>query len=338
MERKIKNQAHNKDPKEFQEEWEEVGLQEQEVVRLKEIIKTASLPPYIEKQALLEAERLRLISTASAEYGMVRTHIDWLLSLPWNQESCGLVNIERLERILREEFFGQEKVKEDILQIFSVRKLKKDLKGIVLCFAGPAGTGKTSLGMAVANALGRKFVRISVTGIRDEAEIKGTRSTYTEAFPGKILTAVKEAGCNNPLIMIENIDKMATENLKGDPATALSEALDPEKNSSFLDHYLGLPYDLSDVIFVTTALVTDEIYRRREIGDCQEIHLAHAVEKAWIDRSRSSIHGWGFEESDSAVHGRGGDKKFTKGDGEHLPSMCSCQNIPKLFSVRHYHR
>ena len=237
----------------------ETELQEKEVFAVKEKIKASSFPPDVEKQALLEAERLRLISTASAEYGMVRAHIDWILSLPWAKENCGDVDIERLERILSEEHFGQEKVKEKILQLFSVRKLKKDLKGIALCFAGPAGTGKTSLALAIAKALGRKYVRVSVAGARDEAEIKGTRSTYTEAFPGKILGAIKEASCTNPLIMIEQIDKMATENLKGDPATALAEVLDPERNSSFVDNYLGLSYDLSDVIFVTSALVTDDV-------------------------------------------------------------------------------
>jgi ATP-dependent Lon protease len=243
----------------IKEELGEAGLQEKEVLTLKERIKVSSLPSYVEKQALLEVERLRLISTASAEYGMVRTHIDWLLSLPWVKEKCGEVDIERLERILNEEHFGQEKVKENILQLLSVRKLKNDFKGIVLCFAGPEGTGKTSLALAIAKALERKFVKTSVAGVRDEAEIKGTRSTYTEAFPGKILTAIKEAGCTNPLIMIEQIDKMATENLKGDPSVAISEALDPDKNSAFFDNYLGVPYDLSDVIFVTSALVPDDI-------------------------------------------------------------------------------
>ena len=259
LERKIKEQVLREELKTIREELEETGLQEKEVVELKEKIRASSLPPYVEKQALLEAERLRLISTASAEYGMVRTHIDWLLSLPWRKESCGEVDIERLEKILTSEHFGQQKVKESILQLFSVRKLRKDLKGIVLCFVGPAGTGKTSLAQTIAKALGRKFVRVSVAGVRDESVIKGTRSTYTEAFPGKILGAIKGAGCTNPLIMIEPVDKMATENLKGDPAAALAEALDPDKNFNFLDNYLGVPFDLSDVIFVTTALVPDEI-------------------------------------------------------------------------------
>ena len=259
LERKVREHILGEELKTIREELGEAELQEKEVVELKEKIKASSLPPYAEKQALLEVERLRLISTASAEYGMVRIHIDWLLSLPWTKESCGEVDIERLERILTSEHFGQRKVKENILQLFSVRKLKKDFKGIVLCFVGPAGTGKTSLAQAIAKALGRKFVRVSVAGVRDEAEIKGSRSTYTEAFPGKILGAIKEANCSNPVIMIEPVDKMAKENLKGDPAAALVEALDPDKNFSFLDNYLGVPFDLSDVIFVTTALVPDEI-------------------------------------------------------------------------------
>jgi ATP-dependent Lon protease len=259
LERRIKEQILREELKTIREELEEPGLQEREVTELKRRIKTSSLPDYAEKQALLEVERLRLISTASAEYGMLRNHIDWLLSLPWVRESCGEVDIERLERILTQEHFGQEKVKENILQLFSVRKLKRDLKGIVLCFAGPAGTGKTSLAQAIAKGLGRKFVRISVGGVTDESEIKGARSTYTAAYPGKVLSAIKEAGCTNPLVMIEQVDKMGTESLKGDPAAALAEAMDPDRSSAFTDNYLGVPFDLSDVIFVTTALVSGEI-------------------------------------------------------------------------------
>jgi ATP-dependent Lon protease len=259
LERKIREQVLREELKTIREELEEPELQEKEVAELREKIKISSLLPHVERQALLEVERLRLISTASAEYGMVRIHIDWLLSLPWTKASCGEVDIERLEAILTQEHLGQKKVKENILQLFSVRKLKKDLRGIALCFVGPAGTGKTSLAQAIAKALGRKFVRVNVAGVRDESEIKGARSTYTEAFPGKIINAIKEAGCSNPLIMIEQVGKMGTENLRGDPATALAEALNPEKNSAFLDNYLGVPFDLSDVIFVTAASVPEEI-------------------------------------------------------------------------------
>jgi ATP-dependent Lon protease len=237
----------------------ELDLQEREVARLKQRIKKAPLPPYVETQVLLEAERLRLISTASAEYGMLRTHIDWLLSLPWAKQKCEQIDLQKLETVLAKEHFGQEKVKEKILELFSIRKLKRELKGIVLCFAGPPGTGKTSLAQSIAKALGRKFVRISAAGMRDESEIRGTRSTYTGALPGRILRSIKEAGCSNPLLIIEQIDKMAADLLRGEPSTALAEALDPERNSSFLDNYLGLPYDLSDVIFVTTANMVDDI-------------------------------------------------------------------------------
>jgi ATP-dependent Lon protease len=259
LERRIREQVLREELKTIREELEEPGLQEKEVAELKEKIKVSRLPPYVEKQALLEAERLRLISTASAEYGMVRTHIDCLLSLPWIKESSQDVNIERLEGVLTQEHLGQQKVKESILQLFSVRKLKKDQKGLALCFAGPAGTGKTSLAHAIAKALGRKLVSIDVAGVRDEAEIKGARSTYAGAFPGKIVNAIKQAGCTNPLIIIEQVDKMTTESLKGDPAGALAEALDPNRNSSFTDNYVGVPFDLSDAIFVTTALVSEDI-------------------------------------------------------------------------------
>ena len=246
-------------PKKQKSKLGEAGLQEKEVAGLKEKIVEAPLPPDVERQVLLEAERLRLISTASAEYGMLRTHIDWLLSLPWTKQKCGEVDLEKLEKVLTKEHFGQEKVKEKILELFSIRKLKKNLRGIVLCFAGPPGTGKTSLAQSIAKALGRRYVSISAAGIRDDSEIRGTRSTYTGALPGRILRSIKEAGCSNPLMMIEQIDKMATDLLKGEPLAALAQALDPEKNSDFLDNYLGMPFDLSDVIFVTTANVVDEI-------------------------------------------------------------------------------
>jgi ATP-dependent Lon protease len=225
LEKKIKERVLREEMKTIKEELGDVGLHEKEVAELRNKIKESSLPPYAEKQALLEVERLRLISIASAEYGMVRTHIDWLVSIPWKKESCRDVDIENLEATLTREHFGQKKVKENILQLFSIRKLRRDLKGIVLCFVGPAGTGKTSLARAIAKGLGRKFVRVSVAGVRDEAVIKGKRSTYAEAFPGKILNAIKESGCANPLMMIEQVGRMGTENLRGDPAAALAEAL-----------------------------------------------------------------------------------------------------------------
>ena len=259
LEKRIKQQVLREEMKTIKEELGNGGLHEKEVAELRGKIKESSLPPYAERQALLEVERLRLISTASAEYGMVRTHLDWLMSLPWTKTSYGEVDIERLEAMLSREHFGQEKVKEGLLQLFSIRKLRKDLTGIALCFLGPAGTGKTTLAQTIAKALGRKFVRVNLAGVRDEAEIKGRRSTYAEAFPGKILNAIREAECTNPLIMIEGMGKMGTENLRGDPAAALAEALDPERNSNFVDHYLGVRFDLSDVIFVTTASVSEEI-------------------------------------------------------------------------------
>lgn len=259
LERKIKEQILREELKTIKEELGETGLQEKEIEELRGRVKSSSLPAYVERQVMLEVERLRLISTASAEYGMVRTHIDCLLSLPWTKDKCAEVDIEKLEATLSQEHFGQNKVKEDILQLFSVRKLKSDFKGIAICFAGPAGTGKTSLAQSIAKALGRRFVRISVAGIRDESEIKGSRSTYGEASPGKILAAIREVGCSNPLVMIEQMDKMATEHLKGDPADALAEAMDPERNSKFTDNYVGAPFDLSDTLFVITALVAGDI-------------------------------------------------------------------------------
>jgi ATP-dependent Lon protease len=259
LEKKIKEQVLRDEMRTIKEELGDAGLHEKEVAELRDKIKESSLSPNAEKQALLEVERLRLISIASAEYGMVRTHIDWLVSVPWEKEVCGEVDIENLEATLTREHFGQKKVKENILQLFSIRKLRKDMKGIVLCFLGPSGTGKTSLAQAIAKALGRRFVRVNVAGVRDDAEIKGKRSSYGETFPGKILSAIREVGCANPLMMIEQLGKMGAENLKGDPASALAEAFDPEKNVAFTDNYLGVPFDLSDVIFVTAASVPEEI-------------------------------------------------------------------------------
>ncbi|MCJ7507206.1 MAG: endopeptidase La [candidate division Zixibacteria bacterium] len=245
--------------KEIQRELGMVDPAEKEVEELKEKILKASLPLQVEKQTLLEAERLKLISPASAEYGRIRSYIDWVLSLTW--KSCGTkdIDIERVEAILNQEFFGQKKVKEKVMEYISILKLKKGLKGAGLCFVGPPGTGKSSLAQSIAKALGRQFVRISVEGVRDEAEIRGHRMTYTGALPGKILRVIRQAKCSDPVLLLEGMDKLSMDKVRGELTAALLEVLDPQFNRSFVDHYLGIPYDLSGIMFIATAHILDNI-------------------------------------------------------------------------------
>lgn len=236
-----------------------IDLEEKKIGELKKRIKDRSLPPQVESLVLFEAERLRLISPASAEYGTVSNYIDWILSLPWEKSPPRKIDLKKVEEILDKEYYGKRKVKEQILEHLSIRKLTRELKGSVLCFCGPPGTGKTALAQILAKALDRKFVRISIAGIRDEAEIKGHRITYMGALPGKIIRNIRESGTSDPLILLEEIDKIGSQALRGEPTSALLEILDPEVNFRFIDNYLGIPYDLSDVMFVTTATVEEKI-------------------------------------------------------------------------------
>lgn len=238
---------------------EEMNLEEKRIGELKERIREKPLPPEVESMVLFETERLKLISPASAEYGTIRNYIDWILALPWKKEPSKSIDIERVEEILEKEYYGQRTVKDQLLEHLSIRMLRTDLKGSVLCFCGPPGTGKTVLAEILAKALGRKFTRISVAGTRDEAEIKGHRITYMGALPGKIIRSIREANVSNPLILIEEIDKIGSQSLRGEPTSALLEILDPEFNFRFIDNYLGIPYDLSEVMFVTTATVEEKI-------------------------------------------------------------------------------
>ncbi len=197
-------------------------------------------------------DRLSKIQSASAEYPVIRTYLDWIITLPWNVSSDDNLDIAHARAILNRDHYDLEKVKDRILEYLAVRKLKADLRGPILCFVGPPGVGKTSLGKSIAAAMGRKFERISVGGVRDEAEIRGHRRTYVGAMPGIIVRAMRDAGTNNPLFMIDEIDKTGAD-WRGDPASALLEVLDPEQNFSFRDHYMDLPFDLSKVMFITTA-------------------------------------------------------------------------------------
>ncbi len=320
--------------KAIQDELGEVDEQTAEANELREQIEAAGLPDYALKAAERELDRLEKLPPQAAEHGVIRTYLEWLATLPWSKSTDDDLDLKKARRVLDRDHYDIDKVKERILEFLAVRKLKPDAPSSVLCFVGPPGVGKTSLGRSIAAAMGRKFERISVGGVRDESEIRGHRRTYIGAMPGTIIRSLRDAESNNPVLMIDEIDKMGAD-FRGDPASAMLEVLDPAQNSSFRDHYLDLPFDLSRVLFITTANqlepVPPPLRDRMEIIELagytedEKVQIAkrylvpRQLEQTGLSKEKLAFEDGGAARDHRGLHARGGRARARAPDRSGLP-------------------